>query len=69
MKAVVQDTYGCARVLEFRDIAPPSIGDEDVLVRVVAAGVDRGAWSGCSVPITWSTTPGRTSLTAGCATT
>src|SRR5919201_258679 len=44
MKAIVQDTYGSADVLELRDIAPPSIGDEDVLVRVVAAGVDRGAW-------------------------
>jgi hypothetical protein len=44
MKAIVQDTYGSADVLEVRDIAPPSIGEEDVLVRVVAAGVDRGAW-------------------------
>ena len=44
MKAIVQDTYGSADVLEVRDIAPPSIGEEDVLVRVAAAGVDRGAW-------------------------
>jgi NADPH:quinone reductase-like Zn-dependent oxidoreductase len=44
MRAIVQDTYGSADVLEVRDIAPPSIGEEDVLVRVVAAGVDRGAW-------------------------
>jgi NADPH:quinone reductase-like Zn-dependent oxidoreductase len=44
MKAIVQDTYGPADVLEVRDIAPPSIGEEDVLVRVAAAGVDRGAW-------------------------
>lgn len=44
VKAVVQDTYGSADVLEFRDIAPPAIGDDEVLVQVVAAGVDRGAW-------------------------
>src|SRR4051794_16104462 len=44
MKAVVQDTYGSADVLEVREIPPPDIGPDDVLVRVVAAGVDRGAW-------------------------
>jgi NADPH:quinone reductase-like Zn-dependent oxidoreductase len=43
MKAIVQGTYGSAEVLEFRDIAAPEIGDSDVLVRVVAADVDRGA--------------------------
>jgi NADPH:quinone reductase-like Zn-dependent oxidoreductase len=44
MKAIVQDTYGSADVLEFRDIPVPTLGEHDVLVRVVAAGVDRGAW-------------------------
>ncbi|HMF03406.1 MAG TPA: NAD(P)-dependent alcohol dehydrogenase [Acidimicrobiia bacterium] len=44
MKAVVQDRYGSADVLELRDIARPEIGDDEVLVRVIAAGVDRGAW-------------------------
>lgn len=44
MKAIVQDKYGSAEVLEFRDVPAPSIGDNDVLVQVVAAGVDRGAW-------------------------
>ena len=45
MKAIVQDTSGSADVPEVRHIAPPpSIGEKDVLVRVVAAGVDRGAW-------------------------
>ena len=44
MKAIVQDRYGSADVLEFRDIAVPEVGENDVLVRVVAAGVDRGAW-------------------------
>ena len=44
MKAIVQDTSGSADVPEVRHIAPPSIGEKDVLVRVLAAGVDRGAW-------------------------
>ncbi|MEG3631429.1 NAD(P)-dependent alcohol dehydrogenase [Streptomyces poriticola] len=45
MKAIVQDRYGTADVLEFRDIGKPvADGDEDVLVRVHAAGVDAGAW-------------------------
>ncbi len=44
MKAIVQDTYGSPDVLELRDIDKPGIGDEEVLVRVHAAGVDRGAW-------------------------
>jgi NADPH:quinone reductase-like Zn-dependent oxidoreductase len=44
VKAIVQDSYGSADVLEFREVAKPSVGDHDVLVRVVATGVDRGAW-------------------------
>jgi NADPH:quinone reductase-like Zn-dependent oxidoreductase len=44
MKAIVQDTYGSADVLELRDIDPPEIADDQVLVRVHAAGVDRGVW-------------------------
>lgn len=44
MKAIVQDTYGPPDVLQLRDIDKPMIGDNDVLVRVHAAGVDRGAW-------------------------
>ncbi|HWC10413.1 MAG TPA: NAD(P)-dependent alcohol dehydrogenase [Acidimicrobiales bacterium] len=44
MKAVVQDAYGSADVLELRDIDRPPIGDDGVLVRVHAAGVDRGVW-------------------------
>lgn len=43
-KAIVQDTYGSADVLELRDIDKPEIGDDDVLVRVHAAGVDPGVW-------------------------
>lgn len=44
MKAIVQDRYGSADVLELRDIERPSIGDDEVLVRVRAAGVDPGVW-------------------------
>src|SRR3954466_7275747 len=44
MKALVQDRYGSAAVLEFRDIDQPTPGTEEVLVQVVAAGMDRGAW-------------------------
>ena len=44
MKAIVQDAYGSADVLELRDIDKPEIADDEVLVRVHAAGVDRGVW-------------------------
>jgi NADPH:quinone reductase-like Zn-dependent oxidoreductase len=44
MKAIVQDAYGPADVLELRDIDKPEAQDGEVLVRVHAAGVDRGAW-------------------------
>jgi NADPH:quinone reductase-like Zn-dependent oxidoreductase len=44
MRAIVQDRYGAADVLELRDIEKPEVGDDDVLVRVCAAGVDQGVW-------------------------
>ena len=44
MKAIVQDTYGSPDVLELRDIDRPVVGDDDLLVRVHAAGVDQGVW-------------------------
>jgi NADPH:quinone reductase-like Zn-dependent oxidoreductase len=44
MMAVVQDTYGSPDVLELRDIGKPEIEDDEVLVHVHAAGVDRGVW-------------------------
>ena len=40
MEAIVQDAYGSADVLELRDIDKPEIADDEVLVRVHAAGVD-----------------------------
>src|SRR6266567_482837 len=45
MKAMVQDHYGSAEVLEIRDIAKPEIGDDEVLVRVRAAGVNPADWA------------------------
>src|ERR687896_169904 len=44
MKAMVRDTYGSPDVLELRDIDIPEIGDDEVLVRVQAAGVGRDVW-------------------------
>jgi NADPH:quinone reductase-like Zn-dependent oxidoreductase len=44
MKAIVRYKYGSPDVLELRDIDRPEIEDEEVLVRVHAAGVDRGVW-------------------------
>jgi NADPH:quinone reductase-like Zn-dependent oxidoreductase len=44
MRAIVQDTYGCADVLRLARVPMPEIADGDVLLRVHAAGLDRGAW-------------------------
>jgi NADPH:quinone reductase-like Zn-dependent oxidoreductase len=44
MKAIVQDRYGSPDVLELRDIAAPVAGDNDVLIRVHAAGCGPNVW-------------------------
>jgi NADPH:quinone reductase-like Zn-dependent oxidoreductase len=44
MKAITQDTYGSAEVLELRDIDNPVVGDKDVLIRVHAAGAGPDVW-------------------------
>jgi NADPH:quinone reductase-like Zn-dependent oxidoreductase len=44
MKAITQDVYGSADVLEFQDVDRPVVGDGQVLVKVRAAGVDTGVW-------------------------
>ena len=44
MKAIVQDRYGLADVLELRDVEKPQPGDDELLIRVEAAGVDPGVW-------------------------
>ncbi len=44
MKAIIHETYGSADVLQLKDVDRPEIADDEVLVRVRAAGVDRGTW-------------------------
>lgn len=44
MQAIVQDTYGSADVLRLARISVPEIAASEVLLRVHAAGLDRGAW-------------------------
>lgn len=44
MQAITQDAYGTVDVLSFGRIAKPEIADNEVLVRVHAAGLDRGTW-------------------------
>jgi NADPH:quinone reductase-like Zn-dependent oxidoreductase len=44
MRAMVHDEFGSADVLHLADIARPTLDDDEVLLRVHAAGVDRGAW-------------------------
>jgi NADPH:quinone reductase-like Zn-dependent oxidoreductase len=44
MKAITQDRYGPADVLEFRDVEDPVVGEKDVLVRVRAAGCGPDVW-------------------------
>jgi NADPH:quinone reductase-like Zn-dependent oxidoreductase len=44
MKAIVQDTYGSADVLELKDIDTPVVDDSEVLVRVLAASAHMGDW-------------------------
>lgn len=44
MRAAVRDRYGPVEAVQLREIAAPAIGDAEVLVRVRAAGVDRGVW-------------------------
>ena len=44
MRAIVHEAYGHSDVLHLATIPTPRAGDHDVLVRVAAAGLDRGAW-------------------------
>jgi NADPH:quinone reductase-like Zn-dependent oxidoreductase len=44
MRAIIHETYGSADVLQAQDIETPSIGDDEVLVRVHAASVHVGDW-------------------------
>jgi NADPH:quinone reductase-like Zn-dependent oxidoreductase len=44
MQAIVHDEYGSADVLHVAEIDRPPIGADEVLIRVHAAGLDRGTW-------------------------
>ena len=44
MKAIVADRYGPPDVLRMRDIDPPAVADDEVLVRVHAASVHPDVW-------------------------
>lgn len=44
MRAIVQDRYGTADVLRIAQVARPQIAEDEVLVHVRAAGLDRGTW-------------------------
>lgn len=44
MKAIVQQVYGGPEVLALADVETPALGDDDVRIRVRAAGVNKGDW-------------------------
>ena len=44
MKAIVQETYGSADMLHIAQVEVPTLAGDEVLVRVRAAGLDRGTW-------------------------
>ena len=44
MKAILQDAYGSRDVWRVGEIAVPQVTDKEVLVKVEAAGLDRGTW-------------------------
>ena len=44
MKAIFQDRFGSADVLELRDVPDPEVGEGDVLVEVQAAGCGPDVW-------------------------
>ena len=44
MKAIVRYSYGTEKALKLADLPDPIPVKDEVLVRVLAAGVDRGAW-------------------------
>ena len=44
MKAILQPAYGLPEVLVLAEVDRPAVHDDGVLVRVVAAGVNKGDW-------------------------
>ena len=52
MTAIVHDDYGTIPedVLRLEEVGKPTIADDQVLVRVHAASVDRGTWHMAGLP-------------------
>ena len=44
MRAALRERYGSVELVQLKVIDRPAIGDAEILVRVRAAGVDRGVW-------------------------
>ena len=44
MRAAMREHYGEAEVIRVGQVRVPTIADDEVLIRVGAAGVDRGTW-------------------------
>jgi len=44
MRAIIQPAYGCPDILELRDVEMPTVGDNDVLVKVYASSVNALEW-------------------------
>ena len=44
MRAITREAYGTAEVLRLDAVERPTIGDDEVLIEVAAAGLDRGVW-------------------------
>jgi NADPH:quinone reductase-like Zn-dependent oxidoreductase len=44
MRAIVQDAYGTTDAWQLTDVPAPEVAPDEVLVRVHAAGLDRGTW-------------------------
>src|ERR1044071_9526990 len=44
MKAIVRETYGPPDVLHLAEVPVPTLGDDNVLVRVRAASANAGDW-------------------------
>jgi NADPH:quinone reductase-like Zn-dependent oxidoreductase len=44
MRAIVQDRYGSVEALRLSRVDTPQIAEDEVLVQVRAAGLDRGTW-------------------------
>ena len=44
MKAIQIHSYGGPEVLKFEDVSRPALNDDDVLIKVLAAGVNPVDW-------------------------